>query len=96
MPHDPNLLFYHAKIAHEAHAYKAEIATLGELIKQADNVGLPIGGYQLYLGQAYAATGDAQRAVDAFMLALNDPTLPDDQRAFARENIARIKQRAGL
>jgi len=96
VPDDPNLLFYHAKIAHEAHAYKAEVAALEKLIAQADAVGRPIGGYQLYLGQAFTVMGDAQRAVDAFMLALNDPDLPDDQRAYARENIARIKKRTGM
>jgi tetratricopeptide (TPR) repeat protein len=96
MPDDPNLLFYHAKIAHEAHAYQTEVATLGKLIAQADSLGLPTGGYRLYLGQAYASMGEAEKAVDAFMLALNDPDLPADQRAFARENIARIKQRTGM
>ena len=96
MPDDPNLLFYHAKISHEAHAYKSEVEALGKLIAQADAVGLPIGGYQIYLGQAFTAMGDAQRAIDAFMIALNDPGLPDDQRAFARENIARIKKRTGM
>jgi hypothetical protein len=54
-----------------------------------------VGGYRIYLGQAYASTGDATRSVDSFMLALNDPDLPNDQRAFARENIARIKKRTG-
>lgn len=96
MPGDPNLLFYHAKIAHEAHAYQAEVAALGKLIQQAEADGRPIGGYQLYLGQAFTAMGDGQRAIDAFMLALDDPDLPDDQRAFARENITRIKKRTGL
>lgn len=92
---DPNLLFYHAKIAHEAHAYKAEVAALEKVIAQADAEGRPIGGYEIYLGQAFTAMGDAQRAIDAFMLSLNDADLPDDQRAFARENIARIKKRTG-
>jgi tetratricopeptide (TPR) repeat protein len=96
VPDDPNLLFYHAKIAHEAHAYQTEVAALGKLIKQAEADGRPIGGYQLYLGQAYTAMGDAQRAIDAFMLALDDPDLPVDQRGFARENITRIKKRTGL
>ncbi|MEP6673139.1 MAG: hypothetical protein ABJF10_28570 [Chthoniobacter sp.] len=95
VPDDPNLLFYHAKIAHEAHAYKAEVAALEKLIAQAEADGRPIGGYELYLGQAFMVMGDAQRAVDAFMLSLNDPDLPDDQRAYARENIARIKKRTG-
>lgn len=96
MPDDPGLLFYHAKIAHEAHAYKAEIEALGKLIALAEMGGRPLGGYQLYLGQAYAAAGDAQRSIDSFMLALNDADLPEDQRAFARENVARIKKRTGL
>lgn len=96
VPDDPNILFYHAKIAHEAHAYKGEIAALEKLIAQADADGRPIGGYRLYLGQAYAATGDAQKAVDAFMLALDDPDLPDDQRSYARDSITRIKKRVGL
>ncbi len=96
MPDDPSLLFYHAKIAHEAHAYKAEIEALEKLIALAESEGRPVGGYQLYLGQAYAATGDAERSIDSFMLALNDADLPADQRAFARENIARIKKRTGF
>lgn len=96
VPEDPGLLFYHAKIAHDAHAYKAEIAALEKLIAWAEADRRPVGGYLLYLGQAYAATGEARRSVDSFMNALNDPDLPDDQRAFARENIARIKTRTGL
>ncbi|MEI9894750.1 MAG: hypothetical protein WDN28_12900 [Chthoniobacter sp.] len=65
-------------------------------MRRADADGRPIGGYQLYLGQAFTVMGDAQRAVDAFMLSLNDPNLPDEQRSYARENIARIKKRTGL
>jgi len=95
LPQDPVVLFYHAKIAHEAHAYEAEIATMEKLIALADQEGQPLGGYRLYLGQAYASTGDAKRSVDSFMLALDDPDLPDDQRSFARENIVRIKKRTG-
>lgn len=95
IPQDPVLLFYHAKIAHEAHAYQVEIATMEKLIAMADLQGQPLGGYRLYLGQAYASTGDAKRSIESFMLALDDPDLPDDQRSFARENIVRIKKRAG-
>jgi len=95
LPDDPQLLFYHAKIAHEAKAFKAEIEVLEKLIAWAEAEGRPTGGYQLYLGQAYASVGDGPRSIDSFMLSLNDPDLPDDQRAFARENIARIKKRTG-
>ncbi len=96
LPEDPQLLFYHAKIAHEANAFKAEIEALEKLITWAEAEGRPTGGYQLYLGQAYASVGDARRSIDSFMLALSDPDIPDDQRAFARENIARIKKRTGM
>jgi len=96
LPDDPNLLFYHARIAHEAHAYQGEVATLEKLIAQADALGMPVGGYRLYQGQAYAAMGDAKRSVDAFMLSLDDPELPADQREYARESISRIKKRSGM
>lgn len=96
LPDDPNLLFYHAKIAHEAHAYKAEIDALEKLIARADADQRPVSGYLLYLAQAHTSSGDARRAIDAFMRVLNDPDLPQDQRDFARENIARIKKRTGL
>jgi len=96
VPNDPNLLFYHAKIAHEAHAYKAEVAALNELIEKAKAEGRQIGGYQLYLGQAYTAMGDAPRAIEAFMAVLILAELPADQRDFARENIARMKKRTGM
>lgn len=96
LPEDPNLLFYHAKIAHEAHAYTAEVEALKKLIALAEDADRPVSGYQLYLGQAHVALGDGPGAIDAFMNVLNDPDLPQDQRDFARENIARIKKRTGL
>ena len=96
LPDDPNLLFYHAKIAHEAHAYRAEVEVLQRLIAQAEAEARPVSGYQIYLGQAYASASDAPHAIEAFMAALNDPELPQEQRDFARENIVRIKKRTGL
>ena len=96
LPDDPNLLFYHAKTAHEAHAYKAEIEALERLIARAEADARPVSGYQIYLAQAYASASDAPHAIEAFMGALNDPDLPREQRDFARENIERIKQRTGL
>ncbi len=96
LPEDPSLLFYHAKIAHEAHAYQAEVEALEKLIAKAEAEERPVSGYQLYLAQAYAAMSDGPRAVDAYMDVLNDPDLPQDQRDFARASIVRIKKRAGL
>ena len=96
LPDDPNLLFYHAKIAHEAHAYKAVVEVLQRLIVRAEAEERPVSGYQIYLAQAYASASDAPHAIEAFLRALNDPDLPQDQRDFARENIVRIKKRTGL
>jgi tetratricopeptide (TPR) repeat protein len=94
-PDDPNILFYHAKIAHEAHAYKAEITALLKLIETAEAGNRPISGYQIYLGQAYAKVGEASRSIDQFMLALDDPDLSEQQRSFIMESIQRIKEKTG-
>jgi Tfp pilus assembly protein PilF len=96
LPEDPHALFLHAKVAHESHAYQAETLALEKLILLAKNAGQPVSGYQLYLAQSYAARSQAKLAIQAFENFLEDPDAPTDQRAFAVENIARIKQRAGL
>lgn len=95
-PDDPALLFYHAKICHESHAYTAEIRALTRLIERAKADGRTVSGYQVYLAQAYAGAGLAQPAVEQFELALTDPDLPAEQRKFARETLEQIKSRAGL
>jgi tetratricopeptide (TPR) repeat protein len=92
-PDDPNILFYHAKIAHEAHAYKAEIPVLLKLIELAGAENRPLSAYQIYLGQAYAKVGDASRSIDQFMLALDDPDLTDAERSQVMDNIMRIKKK---
>ncbi len=96
VPEDPGILFYHAKIAHEAHAYRAEIVALGKLIALAEAARRPTSGYHIYLGQAYAAVSDGEESIAAFTKALGDPELPKEQRDFAQENIRRIKSRTGL
>lgn len=93
-PDDPNLLFYHAKIAHQRHAYGDEIVALNRLIALGTEGGRPVSGYQIYLGQAYASKGDAQPAIDEFTKALKDSELSDEQRDFAQGLLAQIKSRA--
>ncbi len=95
-PNDPGLLFYHAKIAHEAHAYEAEIKTLQRLISLAEQAGASVSGYRIYMGQAYAAIGDGQNAVDQLTQALLDTSLPREQREFADQLFIQIKDRVGL
>jgi tetratricopeptide (TPR) repeat protein len=96
VPEDPGLLFYHAKIAHEARAFRAEIEALEKLIALAEAARRPTSGYCIYLGQAYAAVSDGKRAIAAFTRALGDPELPKEQREFAADNIRRIKSRVDL
>jgi len=95
-PDDPALLFYHAKIAHEARAFRAEIETLERLILLAEATGWPASGYRIYLAQAFATVGEAQPAIDEFRRVLADPEISKEQRAFAAETLAQIRGRSGL
>ncbi|MDB6175265.1 MAG: hypothetical protein JWL59_4576 [Chthoniobacteraceae bacterium] len=95
-PDDPGLLFYKAKIAHERHAYKDEVAVLQKLIALAEAESRPSSGYRIYLGQAHAAQSEAEPAIEQFSRALKDPDLPKEQREFAAELLAQIKKRSGL
>ncbi len=94
-PDDPAMLFYHAKLAHEARAFTAEIASLSKLIAHAEKAGANVSGYRVYLAQAYAAANDSDNAMDQVTLALLDTTLPREQRQFADELLQQIKRVAG-
>lgn len=94
-PDDPGLLFYHAKISHEAHAYTDEIRTLQRLIGRAEAENQPQTGYRLYLAQALAADGQATPAMAEFTRVLADPNISEPERKFASEILAQIKTRTG-
>lgn len=91
-PDDPAMLFYHAKLAHEARAFEAEIASLRRLIALAEKAGANVSGYRVYLAQAYASANDADNAMDQVTLALLDTKLPREQRQFADELLQQIKR----
>jgi tetratricopeptide (TPR) repeat protein len=95
-PGDPALLFYHAKIAHDAHAFREEIAALEKLVAVAEREGQPASGYRIYLAQAYASDGQAEPSIAQFKRALADSDLSGEQRRFAEETLAQIKRRSGL
>jgi tetratricopeptide (TPR) repeat protein len=95
-PQDPGLLFYHAKISHEARAFTEEIRVMKRLLELAEKEQRPTSGYRLYLAQAYASDGQGEPAIEQFRLAMEDPDLPKDQRQFAQDTIAQIKNRLGL
>jgi tetratricopeptide (TPR) repeat protein len=96
LPDDPNILFKHAQIAHEAHAYKAEIEALEKLIARAEAEERETTGYRMYLAQAHMAASNGAKAIENFERVLADPALPQDQRDFARDSVQRIKSRTGL
>jgi hypothetical protein len=95
-PEDPGILFYHAKIAHEAHAYREEVKVLEKLIALAEKDSRPVTGYRIYLAQAHAAAGDAKPSIEQFQLVLADTEITPEQRTFASETLAQIKSRSGL
>ena len=95
-PSDPGLLFYHAKICHEAHAFTDEIRTMRRLVEIADKAGWPTSGYRLYLAQAYAKDGQARPAIEEFTRILADTDISKEQRSFAEDTLAQIKERANL
>ena len=95
-PNDPGLLFYHAKICHEAHALTDEIRTMRRLVDLAEKAEWPATGYRLYLAQAYAKDGQARPAIEEFNRILADADISKEQRTFAEDTLAQIKERAGM
>ncbi len=91
LPDDPGMLFYHAKIAHEAHAYGEEARVLRKLIALAERSQWPASGYRVYLGQSLASAGEAAPALEEFAKAMADPDLPKAQRDFARDCVKVIR-----
>ena len=89
------MLFLHARIAHQAHAYQSEIGVLKTLIELARKEGAPVTGYRIYLAQAYASSGEANPSLEQFNMALTDESISVDQRAYITDSIARIRNRVG-
>ncbi len=95
-PDDPNALFFHAKIAHEARAYAQEIPTLNHLIEVVLSQNQPVAGFRIYLAQAYARDGQAQPSLDEFQKALNEGGLSEEQVKFIKETMESIKKQTSL
>lgn len=92
-PVDGELLLLHAKVTHAAHAYVEEAEVLHQVISLLQGRSLPIGFWQIYLGQAYSATGDTLQALEQFKNALKDTTLRPNERDFAEKAIERLSAR---
>ncbi len=96
MPEEPGILFFHAKIAHEARKFGEEVAALEKLIAIAEKAGRSASGYRVYLGQAHVADANPDPALAEFGRALTDPDLPPEQRKFAEECLAQIDAKLRL
>ncbi len=95
-PDDPSMLFLHATISHEAHAYDREIAALKHLIELADAQGISTTGYRIYLGQAYAESGQAIPSLIQFTKAVQAPDVSPEQKKFAQDCIDKIGAKTGV
>ena len=89
-PDDPSMLFLHATISHQAHAYDREIAALTHLIQLGEAQGISTTGYRIYLGQALAETGQAMASLAQFQQALGEPDISPEQRKFAQDCVDKI------
>ncbi|MDD5349117.1 MAG: hypothetical protein PHQ12_02790 [Chthoniobacteraceae bacterium] len=94
LPADPQILLLHAKVTHGAHAYDEEITVLQRLIGLLQGRSQSVGFWQLYLGQAYAATGRALLAEDQFKAALKDPGLSPSDREFALKALDQLETKS--
>jgi len=94
-PDDPSMLFLHAQISHDARAFDREIAALKHLIEMADAQGISTTGYRVYLGQAYAETGEAVPSLIEFKKVVGAPDASPEQRTFAQDCIDKIGDRTG-
>jgi len=90
-PDDPSMLFLHATISHEAHSYDREIAALKHLIELAEAQGQSTTGYRIYLGQAYAESGEAMLSLVQFKAALDAPDISAAQKEFAQDCVGKIR-----
>ena len=91
-PEDPSILFYHAKLAHEARAFDAEIEALQRLIALGEKAGVNVSSYRIYLAQALAHKGEGDNAKNQLTLALLDTSLPREQRQKADELLGHIQE----
>ncbi|MCX6968030.1 MAG: tetratricopeptide repeat protein [Verrucomicrobia bacterium] len=95
-PADSAILMLHAKVSHAAHDFAHEIEVLQRMISLLQGNGQPVGSWQIYLGQAYAATGNSAMAEDQFKAALKDATLVESQRGFAQKALEQIAAKPDL
>jgi len=90
-PDDQNILFFHAKIAHESHAYTMEIPTLLHLIEVVEKAHEPTAGFHIYLAQAYARNKQNDASLDEFQRALDEGGLSPEQTKYINESMTTLR-----
>lgn len=91
-PEDPVMMFTHAKIAHEVRALEEEAGILRKLIAVAEREERSTSWYRVFLGQALASSGKGPESLAEFDRVLEDPDLPAEQRAYAKEARQRVQR----
>ena len=61
----------------------------------AEAQGISTTGYRVYLGQAYAETGEAMTSLIEFKKVVGAPDASPEQRSFAQDCIDKIRERTG-
>ncbi len=93
---DPRILFLHARLASDAHAYSREQNSLEKLVELTEAADRSATSYRVYLGQSYARQSLPRPALEQFRAALRDPDLGNKQRADLENTIANIRDKTGL
>lgn len=95
-PQNGQNLALHARVAHAAHAYKEEAEALEKIVSLSKAQAAPLADWIVHLGQAYAAEGEPEKALEQFQLALKEPGLTEHERAFAEKGVERLKSSAQI
>ncbi len=95
-PDNAQYLLLQAKIAHEQHDSALEIAALEKIIGQAEAVGLSVTFYRVFLGQAYSASGEPDKARIQFEKARGAGDATPGQKDFIDRALERLVPAAAV
>lgn len=93
---DPRILFLHARLASDAHAYSREQDSLEKLVSITEAAGRSATSFRVYLGQSFARQSLPRPALEQFQTALQDPDLGPSQRADLKSTVANIREKTGI
>jgi len=94
-PHDPYVLFLHARAANAAGASFAETASLRHLIRLTSQMGLSTSGYRVFLGKSLAKQGLVDQSRREFEAALAAGDLIPEEEEQVNEFLTRLDEASG-